>query len=172
MRPFNYILILSLMLHIFATKCMCVNVLATMYRGSIAAGGARLNSYPTSIKTSYGTVPVYPVAVYTDRVRDLKYKIIKLKNKSNGATAYGHIIDECADGDCSDNKHKARKSGKILVDVHSSMWKALKLKKYGIHNLSGSFLRNRRYTYKNSPGVKRVMTKEGLKGNVPNIWKI
>jgi len=157
---------------LLAKNSLAFNVLATMYRGSLGAAGTNLNQYPTRVNVNGRGVDVYPVAVYSDRVQRFKYKVIRLTNKKNGRIAYGHVTDECADGDCHDNKYKARKRGKVLIDLHSSMWKRLDLKSYDIHDLRGKFVGSTRYTYKNSPGIKRVTTSDGRRGYVPYKWRV
>lgn len=157
---------------LLAKNSTAFNVLATMYRGSLGAAGTNLNQYPTRINMNGRGVDVYPVAVYSDRVQRFKYKVIRLTNKKNGRIAYGHVTDECADGDCHDNKYEARKRGKVLIDLHSTMWKRLDLKSYDIHDLRGKFVGSTRYTYKNSAGIKRVTTSDGRKGYVPYKWKV
>jgi hypothetical protein len=161
-----------LLLFLLAARVTAFDVLATMYRGRLGAGGTDLNKYPTKVAVGGKSVDVYPVAVYSDRVGKFKYNVLRLTNKKNGKVAYGHVTDECADGDCHDNKSLARKRGDVLVDIHSSMWKALKLDSFGIHNLRGSVVTRKRYTYKNSAGIRRVTTKDGMRGYVPNKWKI
>jgi len=157
---------------LLAVQVTAFDVLATMYRGRLGAGGTDLNKYPTKVALGSKTVDVYPVAVYSDRVGKFKYNVIRLVNKKNGKVAYGHVTDECADGDCQENTSLARKRGDVLVDIHSSMWRSLKLDSFGIHDLRGSLVTRKRYTYKNSPGIRRVTTKDGLHGYVPNKWKI
>lgn len=157
---------------LLATQVTAFDVLGTMYRGRIGAAGTDLTKYPTKVTVGKKEVPVYPVAVYSDRVGSLKYNVLKLTNKKNGKSAYAHVTDECADGDCLQNKNIARKRGDVLVDIHSSMWDALNLDSFGIHDLRGSVVTRKRYTYKNSAGIRRVTTKDGLRGYVPNKWKV
>ncbi len=162
----------SILILLVAKNSLAFDVLATMYRGTLGAAGTNLHKYPTRVNTNGKTITVYPIAVFSDRVRKYKYRVIRLTNKKNGRIAYGHVTDECRDGDCSKNKTKARKNGDVLIDIHSSMWKSLDLESYGMHKLQGSVISSKRYTFKNSPGIKRVTTSKGRKGYVEKKWRV
>jgi len=154
-------------------KASAFSVLATMYSdGGESAGGAKLNAYPTTIKLGSRSVRVFPIAMYSDRITSWKYKVIKLRNKNNGRIAYGHVVDECASGSCHANRWLARKRGSVLVDVHKTMWRSLGLSKYGIHALEGQLAAHKRFTLKNSPGVRAVMSSDAKHNYLPNKWKV
>lgn len=159
---------------LLAPRISAFKILASMYDGSIAAGGVRLHDYPVKVRVpEFGGsfVRVYPVALYTDRIKKYKYKLIRLTNPKTKKNIYGHVVDQCATGDCSKNKQKARSQDAILVDVHKKAWKPLGLKTYGLHALEGKLTTSKRYTFKNS-NVNKVTTKDGQHGYVPNMWKI
>jgi len=163
-----YVLFVSNVVRIAAFK-----VFATMYTdNSVAAGGAKLSEYPARIELNARSVNVYPIAMYSDRIATFKYKIVKLHNRKNGRTAYAHVIDECASGDCHENRALARKKGSVLIDVHKSMWNALGLNEYGIHQLEGVVATSKRYTFKNSPGIRRVTSNKAKHNYLPAKWKL
>jgi len=160
------------LLLLLANCSHAMRILSTMYSGSVGAGGGRLNAYPARVRIGTRTVKVYPVALYSDRITAHKFKLIKLKNPKNGKIAYGHVADECSSGDCHDNRYKAHKRHAMLVDVHKTMWKALGLKTYGIHDIKGAFVGSKRYTHKNSSGIRKVTTDDGKKNYLPPKWKV
>ena len=163
----------SIVYFLCVSQAAAFNVLATMYAdNSVAAGGAKLSDYPTRVKLDARAVNVFPIAMYSDRISTYKYRIVKLRNKKNGRIAYGHVVDECASGDCHKNKWLARKKGAVLIDVHKSMWRALGMTKYGIHALEGHVASKKRYTFKNSPGIRQVTSSEGKHNYLPPKWKV
>ena len=164
------LLVISILL--LATRARAFKALATMYSGTLGAAGTRLEQYPARVKLGSKSVEVYPIAVYTDRVNTYKYKIIRLKNKKNGKKIYGHVTDECADGDCHKNKSLARRQGKVLIDVHRTAWKKLGLKSFGIHSLDARVASGKRFSYKNSPGIRKLTTKVARRGWVPKKWTV
>jgi len=165
-------LIKAILLFALFAKSSAFNVVSTMYSDTTGAAGVKLNAYPARVRLGNRSVKVFPIALYSDRIRTYKYKIIKLRNRKNGRVAYGHVIDECATGDCHENRAYAKKRNAVLVDVHKTMWRALGLSSYGRHMLDGSVQSSKRYSYKNSPEIRRVTTDEGRHGYVPQQWKI
>ena len=164
--------LLAISLLLLATRARAFQAIATMYRGTLGAAGTRLEQYPARVKLGSKSVLVYPVAVYTDRVNTFKYKVIRLENKDSGKTIYGHVTDECADGDCHENKSLAHRQGKVLIDVHQTAWEKLGLNSFGIHELDARVASGKRFSYKNSPGIRKLTTKAARRGWVPNKWKV
>jgi len=143
--------------------------IATYYTGDIGAGGVLLNKYPSKyvyIHKIRKSVRLYPVAVYSTRVKNLKYRVVRLKKGTR--KIFGHVVDECADGDCNKNKYIATKSNAVLFDLHKKAWKAMRFKKPTIE---------RGLTYivvgkisRNNKSIKNLLTKDGEKGYVPQKW--
>lgn len=143
--------------------------LATYYTGSTGAGGVSLNKYPSKyvyIHRIKKSVRLYPVAVYTNRVSKMKYKVVRLKKGSK--QIFGHVVDECADGDCHKNKYIAEKDNAVLFDLHKSAWKAMGFKtptvERGIlYTIVGKITRH-------NDSIKGLLTKDGLSDYVPKKW--
>lgn len=149
-----------------------IPVLGSMYSDTgAAAGGVRLATYPfrVPIASKHKRVKVYPVAVYTDKVTSWKYKVLKVRNPAKNKFIYVHVVDECSSStsSCRSNKHKARASGKMLLDIHQRAWKALGIaESYGLHSLKAS--RVGKVTRKQIP---KFLTSDGKKDYVPHLWK-
>jgi hypothetical protein len=148
-------------------------VLASMYGDSgVSAGGAVLDRYPITpwIPGAHRRARLYPVAVYTDRVRKWKYSVIVLKNPKSKKKVYGHIVDECSktSSSCRKNMKRARQMGRTLVDIHKSAWRALGLKRFGLHPLKAGYVN----TISRKNGAMRpVLSNDGKKGYVAKGWK-
>jgi len=148
-------------------------VLGSMFTDSgVTAGGAILDKYPIMpyLPNAHTRVKVYPVAVYTDRVSTWKYKVLVLRNPKTGKKVYVHVVDECSDStsSCRKNKRLARQSGRILVDIHKSAWRALGLKTPGLYNLKAGYVNT--ISRKNG-AMKPVLSNEGKKGYVAKGWR-
>ena len=143
--------------------------IATYYTGDVGAGGVSLNEYPSKyvyIHRIRKSVKLYPVAVYSTRVRNLKYRVVRLKKGSR--QIFGHVVDECASGDCHTNKYIASKSNAILFDLHATAWKAMKFKRPTIerglmYTVVGQITRCNK-------SIKNLLTKDGRQGYVPQKW--
>lgn len=160
----------SLYLNAFVTYALPKGkAIATYYDDSEGAGGVWLNKYPSKrvyIHKIRKSVRLYPVAVYSDRVRRLKYKVIQLKKGST--RIFAHVVDECGSGDCHTNKWIARKRGAVLFDLHRSAWNAMRFKEpriiYGItYTVVGTISRKNK-------SIDRLLTKDGRQGYVPGVW--
>ena len=142
--------------------------LVTHFTGSVGAGGVALKRYPTAmwIPRFQKKKRVYPGAVYTSFVSQLKYAVLELKAGSK--RSYVHIVDECADGDCHKNNWQAKKKNALLIDLYRSAWRSLGLGKPGIKMIRyrkvGTVTRKNRAMW-------CVMTPDGRKGYVPRRWK-
>jgi hypothetical protein len=157
---------------IWGSPCSGFRVLGSMYSDTGAsAGGAVLQLYPIKSKVDGvgSRIPIYPVAVYTDRVHRYKYRVLVIKNPTSKKKIYAHVIDECSDtsSSCKKNKRLARKLGRTLIDIHKSGWKALGLSRYGLHNLKAGVVDT--LSRKNSV-VRSVLTNDGKKGYVAKGW--
>lgn len=149
-------------------------VLGSMYSdGGESAGGAYLNKYPVRpyVNSLNKKVKIYPIAVYTDKVHDWKYTVMVLKNPKTKKKIFGHVVDECWRGSssCKKNRRLARKSGRMLVDIHKSAWKALGLKSFGLHNLKAGYVDV--LSRKNRVIRNTVLSQDGKKGYVAKGWK-
>jgi len=148
-------------------------VLGSMYAdGGESAGGAFLNKYPVHpyVNGVHKKVKIYPIAVYTDRVDHWKYSVMILKNPKTNQKIYGHVIDECWQGSssCKKNRRLAKKSGRMLVDIHKSAWKALGLKSVGLYHLKAGYVDT--LSRKNRV-IHKVLSSDGKKGYVSKGWK-
>jgi len=155
------------------SPCSGFRVLGSMYGDTGAsAGGAMLQRYPIKSKVDgvNSRVRIYPVAVYTDRVQQMKYRVLVIKNPKSKKKIYAHVIDECSktSSSCVENKLLARKKGRILIDIHKSGWKALGLSRYGLYQLKAGTVDT--LSRKNSV-VRSVLTTDGKKGYVTSNWK-
>ena len=143
--------------------------IATYYTGSVGAGGVNLNKYPSKnvyLPRIRKSVKLFPVAVYSDRVRNMKYQVVQLRK--NGKSIYGHVVDECADGDCHHNSQIARRAGAVLFDLHRSAWKAMGFKsptieKKLVYKIVGKITRKNR-------AIGDLVTSDGKKNYVPRMW--
>lgn len=150
------------------------NVLASMYSDyGESSGGTLLWKYPQRgvyLPKVDKKVTIYPVAIYSDRVQYWKYRVLVLKNPKSNKRIFAHVVDECPrdSSSCRENKQKARKTGRILVDVHRSAWKALGLKRYKLHKLQAKYINT--ISRKNG-SIKPVLSRDGIKGYVPTPWK-
>lgn len=148
-------------------------VLGSMYsdKGE-SAGGAVLDRYPILpwIPGAHRRARLYPVAVYTDRVRRWKYSVIVLKNPNTKKKIYGHVIDECpkTSQSCRKNMRLARTMGRTLVDIHKSAWRALGLKRYGLHTLKAGYVNT---ISRKNRAMRPVLSQDGKKGYVAKGWK-
>lgn len=150
------------------------SVLGSMYDDSgESAGGASLWAYP--IKGVYlpkagKKATLYPVAVYSDKVGFWKYRVISIRNPATKKRIFGHVIDECSKNasSCRKNKRIARKTGRVLVDIHQSAWKALGLKRYGLYKLEARYVNT---ISRKNKAMKSVLTAGGRHGYVPSPWK-
>ena len=143
--------------------------IATYYTGTIGAGGVSLNKYPSKyvyVHKIRKSVRLYPVAVYSTRVKNLKYRVVRLKKGKR--KIFGHVVDECADGDCHKNKYIATKSNAVLFDLHKKAWNAMRFKTPTIE---------RGLTYvvvgkisRHNASIKNLLTDDGRKGYVPEKW--
>jgi len=144
--------------------------IATYYTGNVGAGGVWLNKYPSKrvyIHNIHRSKRLYPVAVYSDRVRKLKYSVIKLKKGHR--KIFAHVVDECASGDCHVNRWIAKKRGAVLFDLHRTTWRAM-------HFKSPTIVKNIRYTIvgkatRKNKSIFPLLTKDGRQGYVPKKWK-
>jgi hypothetical protein len=157
---------------IAGSPCDGFRVLGSMYSDTGAsAGGAMLQWYPIRSRLDGvgSRVKIYPVAVYTDRVHRYKYRVLVIKNPSTKKKIYAHVIDECSkrSWSCTKNKRLARKLGRVLIDIHTSGWKALGLSRYGLHPLKAGTVDT--LSRKNSV-VRSVLTSDGKKGYVAKGW--
>lgn len=167
----NKVLIFVLLL--VARDVWSFKILGSMYADyNEAAGGAGLWKYPLRTRLPYSKkrVSIYPVAVYSDKVKFWKYKVLKIKNPKTKKYVYGHVVDECpySSSSCSENKWKARRRGMILIDIHQSAWRPLGLKRMDLHKLKGKHV----YTIsRTNKAMKPVLTTDGEKGYVKSLWK-
>jgi len=143
--------------------------IATYYTGNEGAGGVWLNKYPSNrvyIHSIRKSVRLYPVAVYSDRVRRLKYSVVQLKKGNR--KIFAHVVDECASGDCHTNRWIAKKRGAVLFDLHRTAWKAM-------HFKTPTIVKNIRYTIvgkvsRKNKSILRLLTQDGRQGYLPNKW--
>jgi hypothetical protein len=148
-------------------------VMSTMYEGDLGAAGVNLDEYPiTRVRVSdkFGRRTLYPIAFHTKDVRGWKYKIIEIRHKNK--RIFGHVVDECAAGDCHKNFSKAKKKGAKLIDIHKTAWKTLGMSSYGTYTMKGRVVG---YVAPKGSGKKAmagVLTKDGRKGYVPKNWKV
>ncbi len=145
--------------------------LVTLYsKGSESAGGVFLHKYPLCLKTSKGKCKMlYPVAVYTPMVKNLKYSIVKIKVGKK--SIWGHIVDECPrnSGSCNANQKKAGRKGAILLDVYKSAWPSLGISlSKGIYDAKVSFITKRS---RKSKLTRRVLTPDGKRAWLDKSWQ-
>ena len=166
MRTFAIVFILLI---IYVDICASVPILASMYYGSSSAGGVNLSKYPIKRVTlmSGKTVNLFPIAVLPGDVQKTKYRVLEIRHGKK--KVYGHIVDTCGDGDCWVNKWKAKKMGRMLVDIHETAWAPLGLKEFSLHKLRAKWTRTR--VDRKSKVIKQVLTSDGRHGYVPTGWK-
>lgn len=147
-----------------------LRILASQFAGHAdeSAGGVAMHKYPTRITLRGKRIVVYPVAVYTTRVKKFKYKVLRLSYPTSKRSVYVHVVDECSQTslDCRRNFKRARNQGRELVDLHWSVWKPLNLKKYGLHTMRGKVVGTLP-----RQKIKHVLTYDGKQGWVPKLWK-
>jgi len=148
------------------------DALSTMYTGDIGAAGVKLNNYPVyrvNVGNRFDRRTLFPVALHSKDVQAYKYKILEIRNGNK--RIFGHVVDECAAGDCDENYRKAKKRGAKLVDVHKTAWKPLGLRDFTIHDLRArvvGYVPSKR----GSGAMDSVLTSDGRKGYIPSNWKV
>ena len=163
------ILLCVLSLLAMAPEASSFKILASMYCGSSSSGGVDLSKYPikqATLKTGK-RVNVYPVAVLPGDVKKSKYRVLEIRHGKK--KTYCHVVDTCGSGDCWSNKWKAKRLGRMLVDVHQSAWKPLGLSKFTLHKLDARWTRTKIDLKSNA--IKQVITSDGRHGYVPPKWK-
>ena len=159
--------VLSLL--VLTSEVTSFKILASMYSGSSSSGGVDLSKYPIKQATLKNgkRVNLYPVAVLPGDVKKSKYRVLEIRHGKK--KAYCHVVDTCGSGDCWTNKWKAKRLGRMLVDVHQSAWKPLGLGKFTLHRLDAKWTRTK--IDRNSKAIKQVITSDGKHDYVPPRWK-
>ena len=169
-RLFSIVAMLATLVIPFSDALPRGKAIATYYTGTIGAGGVSLNKYPSKyvyIHRIKKSVRLYPVAVYSNRVQKMKYKVVRLKKGTK--YIFAHVVDECADGDCHKNRYIAKKNNAILFDLHRSAWKAMGFKTPTIergllYTIVGKITRH-------NGSIKGLLTREGQSDYVPKKWE-
>lgn len=142
-------------------------VLGSMYADTgAAAGGLKLGAYPVRLQIGCRRMTLYPVAVYTDKVQQWKYSILKIRYKKR--SIYAHVVDECSSStsSCRENKAKARGSGRMLIDIHQRAWKQLGIDAtYGLHILEA-----KKIGKAGRKQLQKYLTDDGKQDYVPKQW--
>lgn len=134
-----------------------------------SASGSLLWKYPARMRMTNGrSVRVYPAAVHTDMVKKYRYSVLQLKNR-NGRRIYVHITDECnkRSYDCKKNHKKAKNMNGLLIDLHRSGMKPLKMRGWSLYRMQfkkiGKIVPKRMNT---------VLSYNGKKNYIPKNWKL
>lgn len=145
--------------------------LSTMYTGSLGAAGVSLDKYPLTafVSQKFGTRTLYPVALHTNDVAAWKYKVLEIRFKNR--RIFGHVVDECAAGDCHENLGKAKRKKAKLIDIHQTAWKPLGLKKMDTLSMKARVVGYLSPRGSGRRAMSKVLTKDGAKGYVPSNWK-
>jgi len=148
------------------------DTLSTMYTGGVGAAGVNLNRYPLSranVGPKFGRRALVPIAVHTSDVPTWKYRVLEIR--SGKRRVFGHVVDECASGDCPANYSKAKRRGAMLLDLHKTAWNPLGLSKMDTYAMKArvvGYLPSRR----GKGDMAEVLTDDGKKGYVPSKWKV
>lgn len=131
----------------------------------VSAGGTYLWAYPGKMRVRGSWTRVFPVAVHTSMVKRYKYDVLQLRYKKR--SIHVHVVDQCAAGDCSKNNRKAKKQGGILLDLHQSGMKRLRLPRWTLYTM--------RFTKVGTVRRQRIpsglLSRDGKKNYVPALWK-
>lgn len=165
----NFIILIHILL-LSAVAIESKPALISLYSEyGVSASGASLWKYPAKMRMTNGrTVRVYPGAVHTDMVKKYKYRVLQLKHK-NGRRIYVHITDECNKNsyDCKKNHRKATKMNGLLIDLHRSGMKPLKMSGWSLYKMQfnkvGKIVPKR---------MNKVLSYNGQKGYIPKKWKL
>lgn len=139
-------------------------IISVFHDGGVGAGGTFLDRYPAKVKVNGRYVKAFPAAVHSSLVSSYKYKVLRVRHKSG--TGYVHIVDECASGSCGSNHRKAKRSGRVLLDIHASAMRQLKLS-YTLNN--GEFQVVGKAPLKNVQSS--VVSSDAKRGYLPNKWQ-
>lgn len=144
----------------------------TMYSDSIGAAGVYLNRYPIKARVgdAFGTRRLYPIAVYSSDVRAYKYDVLEIRHGSR--RIFGHVVDECASGDCHSNNWIAEKKGRLLLDIHKTAFQALRMPNWDTYTMCARVVGRVRPVGQGKKMLRRVLTPDGKKGYIPTKWSV
>jgi hypothetical protein len=85
---------------------------------------------------------------------------------------FGHVVDECASGDCHSNNWIAEKKGRLLLDIHKTAFQALRMPNWDTYTMCARVVGRVRPVGQGKKMLRRVLTPDGKKGYIPTKWSV